>query len=89
MFIAKVGDNQYVPNTEYQNNRIYVENVFDSLDVNQNFVFDRTIQIRESNTYMEGMQPTNHFFSEGVGLVKKELLDSNQVRNLVDYHIEQ
>ncbi|GAB5417879.1 MAG: hypothetical protein Crog4KO_23730 [Crocinitomicaceae bacterium] len=88
LFVSKIGDNQYVPNTEFENNRIYVENVLDSLIGTQNFVFDRTIQIRESNTYIEGMQPTNHFFSENVGLVRKELLDSNQIWNLVDYHIE-
>jgi hypothetical protein len=44
--------------------------------------------MNEDMTLMENNQPTNHYFSEQAGLVRKELLDSNQVWNLVDYHIE-
>jgi hypothetical protein len=37
----------------------------------------------------EHSQPTIHWYAEGVGLIKKELLDSNQVWLLTKYHVEQ
>jgi hypothetical protein len=37
---------------------------------------------------MDDYQPTNHFFSENVGLVRKELIDSSKIWNLIDYYIE-
>ena len=89
LFIPLVGDGQYVFNTELENNRIFVDGISDSSEFVSGMVFDRTVKIRELNTYMEGAQSTNHYFSENVGLIKKELLDSNQVWNLINYHIEQ
>jgi hypothetical protein len=75
------------PNNSYANNRVYVDEALDSIEMNS-YMFQRTVKMYENQTYMEGDQPTNHYFSENVGLIKKELLDSNQVWNLVDYHIE-
>ena len=75
-------------NTVYENNKIYVTEIHDYYELG-NMNFERTIKIHELNTFMEGRQPTNHYFSKGVGLVRKELLDSNQVWNLVSYHIEE
>ena len=69
-------------------NKISVVAVDDSLQLG-GYTFGRTIKMFEQNTFTEGKQPTNRYFSENVGLVRKELLDSNQVWNLVDYHIEE
>ena len=76
------------PNNSFANNRVYVDEVLDSIEMNS-YIFLRTVKMYENQTYMEGDQPTNHYFSENVGLVRKELLDSNQVWNLVNYHIAQ
>lgn len=53
------------------------------------FQFDRTVSFHENYTHIEGMQETTHYYSKGVGLIRKELVDSNQVWNLVDYHIQE
>jgi hypothetical protein len=52
------------------------------------FNYNKTIKINENCTAIENNQETNHYYSQGVGLIRKELIDSNQVWNLVNYHIE-
>lgn len=68
-------------------NKIVVEDIKDEFSIGQ-LNFEKTIKIHELSTFIENCQPTNHYFSKGVGLVRKELIDSNQVWNLVNYHIE-
>jgi hypothetical protein len=74
-------------NIYFDNNKIIVDSIYQNLIISS-FSFGKTVKIHELSTYMEGIQPTNHYFSDGIGLVRKELLDSNQVWNLVNYHIE-
>lgn len=69
------------------NDTIIIEAIYDDYLVSDEF-FSNVVAIRERYTAIEELQPTWHYFAEGVGLIKKELLDSNQVWNLVDYHIE-
>jgi hypothetical protein len=83
----KVNDFTYVFNVYYENNKIIVKDIWDTYTLN-NLNFDKTVKIHELNSYEEGQQPTNHYYSKNVGLIRKELLDSNQVWNLVSYHIE-
>jgi hypothetical protein len=83
----KKGDSEYSFNTEYANNQIIVSEIFQGYTLGE-LSFGQTVKIHELNTYIEGIQPTNHYYSKGIGLVRKELLDSNQVWNLVSYHIE-
>lgn len=88
IFLPILGSKDLNPNAFYENNYVYTHQVMDSFALDS-FDFNRTIRMFEDNTRIEGIQPTNHYFSEGVGLVRKELLDSNQVWNLVNYHIEE
>ncbi len=88
IFIPKNYQFDYNPHSIAPENKIITANILDSFEVD-NSVFGRTIIMFEENSFMEGLQPTNHFFSEHVGLVRKELIDSNKVWNLVDYHIEE
>jgi hypothetical protein len=88
IFQPLLGEKDYNPHNDAPENEISVFAVDDSLQLG-NYTFGRTIKMFEQNTFMEGKQPTNHYFSENVGLVRKELLDSNQIWNLVDYYIEQ
>ena len=68
------------------NNRIIVDDVLNTFEIG-NFSFDKTVKIHELCSYIEGKQSTNHYYSKDIGLVRKELLDSNQIWNLVNYYI--
>jgi hypothetical protein len=87
IFLPKPGEFDYNPNSQDPNNIVYVD---DSLSefVLDSFVFERTIKMHELHEITENYQPTNHYFSENVGLVRKELIDSNKVWNLIDYYIQ-
>lgn len=75
-----------VGNIYYTNNRITVKDVLDTFELGT-LTFGRTIKVFEDHTSTEHNSPTNHYFSKNVGLVRKEILDSNEVWNLVDYYI--
>ncbi len=84
----KKGDFHYVAgNIFFINNKIIVDEIYPSYQLGS-LGFSQTVKIHELSTLIEGIQPTNHYFAKNVGLVRKELLDSNQVWNLVSYHIE-
>jgi hypothetical protein len=87
MFIPQVGQSEFNYNSSISNNKVITDEIDDSF-FNGTLQFERTVKMYEINTVMEGYQPTNHYFSENVGLTRKELIDSNQVWNLVDYYIE-
>lgn len=74
-------------NIYFENNKIIVHEISPTFSIGD-LNFEETVKIHELSTRIEGIQPTNHYFSKNVGLIKKELLDSNQTWNLVDYHIE-
>jgi len=54
-----------------------------------NETFLNVIEIKDQYNIVENSQPTTHFYPEGVGLIKKELIDSNQTWLLIDYNVEQ
>jgi len=85
-YTFKQGDYETTFNTQFPNNKIIVEQVYQSYILGP-LAFAKTVKIHELNTFIEGVQPTNHYYSEGVGIIRKEFLDSNQVWNLVSYHI--
>ena len=72
----------------YTDNRLSVDKKLDYFQ-NTYFSFGQTYIISEEHTAIENKQPTNHFYSKNIGLVKKELIDSNEVWNLIDYNIVQ
>lgn len=86
-FTAKIGDYETTYNTSFANNKIIIEDIYPNFS-NANFEFGLTYKVHELNTFMEGKQATNHYFTENVGLIRKELIDSSQVWNLIDFHIE-
>lgn len=85
-YIANVGDYSNTTNSAYSNNRIIVEEIYDNYILSDS-LFGKTYKIHELNTFMEGKQPTNHYFTEGVGLIRKELLDSAKTWNLIKYNV--
>ena len=82
------GDYTYAYNNiHYPNNKIIVEEIYPTYSIGKIHV-GKTVKIHELSTMVEGIQPTNHYWAENVGLIRKELLDSNQVWNLINYHIQ-
>ncbi len=67
-------------------NMVKVSNIMGNFN-NDFFNFGYTIKINESCSYHYDQQPVNLYYSKGVGIVRKELIDSNQVWNLVKYKI--
>jgi len=76
-----------VANFEYLDDKLHVIEVYTTYQTAY-FTFPKTVQFFEDHNQLEHQSPTNHFYAKGIGLVRKEILDSNQVWNLVDYHIE-
>ena len=66
---------------------IMIEALHQNYEVSE-AIFTEVVEVSERFTAIEELQPTLHYFAKDIGLIKKELLDSNQVWNLVDYHIE-
>ncbi len=68
-------------------NTITIQNIFKEYNVSDE-VFQNVVVVNEEHTLIEESQPTVHYYSPKVGLIKKELLLDNEVWNLIDYHIE-
>ena len=73
------------------------ETYFSQLRIKQKYVqftilggsYTNVIVIGDDYNAVENSQPTIHWYAEGVGLIKKELIDSNQVWILKKYSVEQ
>ncbi len=73
-------------NTQFSNNFVIVEDIFNMY--NNQLTFGKTLKLHELGSCRYNNQPVNYYLSKSVGLVRKELLDSNKVWNLISYHIE-
>lgn len=51
--------------------------------------YENVLVIKESKNKVENKQSTKHYYAEHVGLIRKELIDSNEVWNLIRYNIVQ
>ena len=65
-----------------------IRNVYESYSV-LNTTYSNVIEISDDYNAVEHSQPTTHWYAEGVGLIKKELIDSNQTWLLIKYNVEQ
>jgi hypothetical protein len=86
-FTPDIGNQDVNWSVLYPSNKVRIESVESEYQLGT-LNFERTFMIHEEHSYMDDYQPTNHFISENVGLIRKELLDSNNVWNLIDYYIE-
>ncbi|MFT6245213.1 MAG: hypothetical protein ACJA0U_002659 [Salibacteraceae bacterium] len=86
-FIPTVGESDGNWNSQYPGNIVRIVSIDDNFALDT-LNFERTIKVFEDNTVMENHQPTNHYFSENIGLVRKELIESSKIWNLVNYYIE-
>lgn len=85
----KIGDFYYTGGNlnQCENNKIIFENIYPEYTLLNNN-FSKTIKIHEDCNIAAGEQPMNIYYSKGVGIIKKEYLDSNKIWNLVNYWIE-
>jgi hypothetical protein len=86
-FTPSVGEYDYVFSLVNPNNMALITENYSTYEIG-GLSFERTIVVHEDNSQQENYQETNHFFSENIGLVRKELIDSSKIWNLVDYYIE-
>ncbi|MES2556444.1 MAG: hypothetical protein V4604_09860 [Bacteroidota bacterium] len=82
----KVNDGIFISNVNFPNNTLMVQDILSDYTLGS-LSFTQSVKMFEDHTFIESNNPTNHYFARNVGLVRKELLDSNQVWNLVDYYI--
>jgi hypothetical protein len=87
-FFVEYNEGDFVSafNVNFENNKVYIDSVYENYSV-IDLDFLKTIKTRELAKVQDGNQPTNYYYSRGVGIVRKELLDSNKVWNLVNYYI--
>jgi hypothetical protein len=77
-----------ISGTGYPENEVYIDSAFFEKIVEGN-TFSDVVKVGENHTVIEEYQGTIHYFASGVGLIRKELADSNQVWNLVSYSVTQ
>jgi len=93
LFYPNIGDYLYnwggggYPSLTYQG-ILKIKNIHSNYSI-FNETFLNVIEIKDQYNIVENSQPTTHFYAEGVGLIKKELIDSNQTWLLIDYNVEQ
>jgi hypothetical protein len=51
--------------------------------------YNNVVEVSDKYNIIENDQSTRSFYAKNIGLIKKELIDSNQVWNLIRYHINQ
>jgi hypothetical protein len=78
-----VSGNALCPTSELRISDVY------TTFTNKNLKFKKTINFEDNCDILEGNQFSYHYYSRNIGLIKRELVDSNQVWNLVNYHIQE
>jgi hypothetical protein len=76
------------PNIHFSDNKIIFEEVYDTYSL-PSLSFGKTLKVHVEHSQLEHDSPVNYYYVKGVGLIRKEIIDSNQVWNLVDYHVTQ
>ncbi len=85
-FIGNYGGGGY--QSETYSGMLWVNNIHSEYTI-LNETFINVVQMKDKYNITEHSQPTFHYYAEGVGLIKKELIDSNQVWLLIDYDVQQ
>lgn len=67
---------------------ITVEEILDSITI-QNKLFYQIVKLKNTEDVTENNQETNYFISKNIGIVKRVLIDSVHVWNLIRYNIIQ
>ncbi len=86
-FQYRINDSIQSYNFYYPNNRIKVTEILSQCSFGYDS-FSETIKVFNPHNRFNRDHPTNYYHSKGVGIVRKELIDTTETWNLVNYHIE-
>ena len=88
IFYPVVGDSVFNGNVYFENNQLIIKEIYKNFIQNE-INYNNVICYYEYSNETRNYQPVKTYYAEGVGLIKKELIDSNQVWVLKKYHVEQ
>lgn len=90
LFYPIEGYSQYNLNSGsvHTENKLKIDSTFFQKTIND-MSFINVVKVIEDHTFIEEDQPTLHYYAANVGLIRKELIDSNQVWNLISYSVSQ
>lgn len=72
--------------TNFESNFIHITAIMDAYELGD-LDFSKTVKVYNRKDQQSNLHPTNHYYSKGVGLIRKELIDTPEVWNLVNYYI--
>lgn len=87
-FDLEVGNYLINYTSELQDNKVTVTNFYPNYSL-MGYNYTDVFVLEELVTFAENNQHTKHYFARNHGLIRKELIDSNEVWNLVDFDLEQ
>jgi len=82
------GDSTYNYVYNQPNNSACLIKIHDSIEL-LNKTYFNVLEYNLNYDPIQNKQKTKYFYAEGVGLIKKELIDSNQTWLLINYNVEQ
>jgi hypothetical protein len=74
--------------TYINNGKVTLVELQDSMIISNN-IFHGVRKFYDNSNSNEHYSPTNYYYSKNIGLIRKEVLSTNKVWNLVRYHIVQ
>jgi hypothetical protein len=90
-FFIKHKENDFIYNSgsgsSCENNKLIVSQIFDTV-IPGNDLPIKTVKFSETCSFLDGEQPVHYYYTKGIGIIRKEYVDSNEVWNLVNYHIQ-
>jgi len=81
-------DSVYSYNNDFANNFVHIKSILPNYEL-EGFNFGETVKILDLHDAQANNHSTYHYYTRGVGLVRRELIDTAEVWNLVNYHIEE
>lgn len=76
------------PNINFKNNKLTIQDVYSEYKQNGN-KYLQVVSYFENSDKTESNQSVKTYYAKGVGLIKKELIDSNEVWGLKKYEVRQ
>lgn len=87
-FFYKKGDSVYNYVSSISNNQSRLVNIYPEMHIG-NYNYKDVLEFYLEVDPIENLQQTKYFYASGVGLVKRELIDSNQTWLLKKYNVVQ
>ncbi len=75
-------------NNNYLGNFVHIKDILSGYQLGS-YSFGETVKVYDPHDAQDKDHPTYHYYTRGIGLVRKELIDTAEIWNLVNYHIEE